>query len=136
MQCIDELVYGFRQADIALETAYHRQDDRRVIPFSSCALGYMLRSVQTDLPSRHLAAPELLTLLDYDRKHGTSYFLTLRTFLANERSMPQSAQEMIIHRTTLIYRLKKIQAITGLDLDDPDQRLYLLLSFRILEAED
>ncbi len=133
---VKELRHAFRQADIALETAFHRQDKRWAVPFSSCALDYMLQNIRTDLQPGHLAAPELLELLDYDRKMGTAYFSTLRTFLINERDVPKSSQALIIHRTTLIYRLKKIQVITGVDLEDPDQRLYLLLSFRLLEQTD
>jgi len=130
---VEELRHAFQQADVALGTAFRRQDQRWVVPFSSCALDYMLRSIQTDLQPGHLAAPELLELLDYDRKMGTAYFSTLRTYLMNERDVPKTSQALIIHRTTLTYRLKKIQAITGVDLEDPDRRLYLLLSFRLLE---
>ncbi len=43
---------------------------------------------------------------------------------------------MIIHRTTLVYRLKKIQSMTSINLDDPEERLYLLLSLRLLESAD
>ena len=126
---------AFRLTDIALETAFHLQDHRWVVPFSACALEYMLRNIQTDLCPGHLAAPELLELLDYDRRNGTAYSSTLRMFLINERDIPKTAQALIIHRTTLIYRLKKIQSIISIDLEDPDQRLYLLLSFRLLESE-
>jgi len=133
---VKELCHAFRQADIALGTAFHRQDQRWVVTFPSCALDYMLRNIKTDLLPGYLAAPELLELLDYDRKMGTAYFSTLRSFLVNERDIPKTSQALIIHRTTLIYRLKKIQSITGLDLEDPDQRLYLLLSFRLLEQTE
>ncbi|MDE7246170.1 MAG: helix-turn-helix domain-containing protein [Oscillospiraceae bacterium] len=132
---VGELCHAFRQADIALEAAFQLPDQQWVLPFSSCALDYMLRNIQTDLQPEHLAAPELLALLDYDRRKGTAYFSTLRTFLTHERNIPSASQTMIIHRTTLLYRLKKIQAITGIDLENPDQRLYLLLSFRLLEHE-
>ena len=133
---IEELRHAFRQADIALGTAFHRQDRRWVVPFSACALEYMLRNIQTDLCPGHLAAPELLELLDYDRRRGTAYFSTLRMFLINERDINKASQVLIIHRTTLIYRLKKIQSIISVDLKDPDQRLYLLLSFRLLEQAE
>lgn len=133
---IEELHYAFRQADIALGTACHLQNQRWAVPFFTCALDFMLRNIQTDLLPRHLAAPELLILLDYDQKKGTTYFSTLRTFIINERDIHVASQAMIVHRTTLAYRIKKIQSITGLDLDDPDQRLYLLLSFRLLEQAD
>ena len=42
---------------------------------------------------------------------------------------------MYAHRNTITYRLGKIQSILKEDLDDPDLRLYLLLSMMILEME-
>ena len=53
-----------------------------------------------------------------------------------ERDIPGTSQALIIHRTTLLYRLKKIRSIIGLNLDDPETRLYLLLSLKMLEQEN
>ena len=60
---------------------------------------------------------------------------TLRAYLQHERDIPRTSEALIIHRTTLLYRLKKIQALTELDLNSPEQRLYLNLSLWILEQE-
>lgn len=130
---IDHLKYAFLQADIALKMAFSLQNERWIIPFSTCALDYILQSLGTALPPGHLAAPELLVLLDHDQRKGTPYFATLRAFLHSERDIPRTSKALIIHRTTLLYRLKRIQDITGIDLDDPDQRLYLQLSLKLLE---
>lgn len=130
-----ELHVAYHQADIALNRAFRLRGDRWVIPFSDCALDYMLSSLQTPLSLNHIAAPELRLLMDIDKEKGTQYFDTLRTFLLLERDIPKTSAALIVHRTTLLYRLKKIQAITELNLDDPQQRLYLLLSLRILEQE-
>ena len=133
VQGIDELRYAFVQADIALKMAFSLQNERWVIPFSDCALEHILQSIKTGLPPGHLAAPELLVLLDHDQKKGTQYFTTLRTFLRSERDIPRTSKAMAIHRSTLVYRLKHIQDVTGIDLDDPDQRLYLQISLKLLE---
>lgn len=73
---------------------------------------------------------------DHDREKGTQYFETLRTYLLNERDIPKTSQALIIHRTTLLYRLKKIQPLLDVSLDDPWQRLYLLLSLWIMKKQD
>ena len=65
----------------------------------------------------------------------TQYFNTLRSYLINERNIPKTANALIIHRTTLTYRLQKISEIFSLNLEDPYQRLYLLVSFFILDTE-
>ena len=133
---VEELRYAYRQTKIALEQAFFLRNERWVIPFPTIVLDYTLRRLPGDLPPGHLVAPELLELLDYDRKKGTDYFATLWTWLLCERDIPRASEALIIHRTTLLYRLKKIHALTGLNLDDADQRLYLLLSLKLLEQID
>ncbi|MFF9838438.1 PucR family transcriptional regulator [Streptomyces sp. NPDC013740] len=58
---------------------------------------------------------------------------TLRCFLEHAGSIPKTAQTLGIHRTSLYYRLRQIQEITGLDLDDGAHRLTLHLGLRIGE---
>lgn len=127
------LAQAARQADIALEQAFYRRDGQWVLPFADCALDYMLGSIQTELELWHLVSPVWQMLIEHDQEKGTQYFLTLRTYLLMERDIPRTAETMIIHRTTLIYRLKKLTALTGVNLDDDKQRLYLLLSLRLME---
>ncbi|MFI8825639.1 PucR family transcriptional regulator [Streptomyces sp. NPDC053431] len=58
---------------------------------------------------------------------------TLRCFLDHAGSIPRTADALGIHRTSLYYRLRQIQQITGLDLDDGAHRLTLHLGLRIGE---
>ncbi len=60
----------------------------------------------------------------------------LRNYLLTERSISGTAKIMHMHRNSVIYRLNKIQELLGLDLDDPDVRLRLLISFKILELQN
>ena len=66
---------------------------------------------------------------------GTQYYETLRAYLYHERNIPQTAAALIIHRTTLTYRLEKLQELVPLRLDDIERRLYLLLSYYILDGQ-
>ncbi|MFE2110384.1 PucR family transcriptional regulator [Kitasatospora sp. NPDC059463] len=56
---------------------------------------------------------------------------TLRCFLENAGSVPRTAEALEVHRTSLYYRLRQIQEITGLDLDDGGHRLVLHLGLRL-----
>lgn len=132
---IRELPLAYHQADVALSQAFRLRSERWVIPFSDCALDYILGVLQTPLQPQHIVAPELRLLVEHDREKGTQYFETLRVYLLQERDIPRTSEALIIHRTTLLYRLKKIRALTELDLDDPAQRLYLTLSLWMLERE-
>lgn len=132
---IRELPMAAYQADVALGQAFRLQNERWVIPFSDCALDHIFSHVDSPLSLHQLAAPELLLLRDQDKENGTQYFETLRTYLLLERDIPRASEKLIIHRTTLLYRLKKIQSLIQVDLEDPWQRLYLMLSLWILQQE-
>ena len=128
-----ELGFANEQASIALSRAFRLRSERWVVPFSDCALEYMMGQLPASMPLPRLAAPELTLLKEHDAEKDTQYYETLRAYLLNERDIPRTSAALIIHRTTLLYRLKKIQELISLDLDDPWRRLYLLLSLWILE---
>ena len=89
-------------------------------------------SVGLSFPQSH--APYLYKLRGIDRDRGTEYYRTLRAWLLNERSIPKTAEALIVHRTTLTYRLEKLRELIPIDLDDPDFRLYLLLSYHLMDT--
>ena len=133
---IRELHAAYCQAGIALDQAFRLQSEKWIVHFSECVLDHLVQTVAAPLTPGHLVSPEISLLRDYDREKGTLYFETLRQFLLLERDVPKTSEALIIHRTTLQYRLKKIQALTHMDLENPWQRLYLLLSLWILEQEN
>jgi len=61
-------------------------------------------------------------LLDYDREHGSDLLTTLSAWLASGN---EAAAELNIHVNTLRYRVRRAAEISGVDLDDPRQRLAL-----------
>ena len=123
---------GFDQADITLEHI-EKTRDRWTMLFRECALDYMISTLSRDMAPADLASAHLLKLRDIDRQKNTDYYHTLRVYLENERSIPRTSEALIIHRTTLQYRLEKIYELTRLNLDSEDIRVYLLLSYKILE---
>ncbi len=59
-------------------------------------------------------------LIDYDARRRTSLLDTLERYLAERRSVIESARELFIHPNTLRQRLGRIEELTGLKLDEDD----------------
>ena len=133
---IRELHGAYAQAGFALDKAIRKRGEKRLLPFSECALDYLMQKVESPLTPGHLISPELAALKEYDLENKTPYFETLRQYLLLERDIPKTSENLIIHRSTLLYRLKKIQSMLDLDLEDPWQRLRLIFSLWILEKEE
>ena len=130
---IPEWALAYHQAGAALDHAFRMQNERWIVAFSQCAMEHLLRNLPAPLTPSHLVSPELEILRKHDRDNGTQYFETFREYLLQERDIPRTAKALIIHRTTLLYRLNKIRALISSNLDDPWQRMYLTLSLWLLE---
>jgi purine catabolism regulator len=77
-------------------------------------------------------------ILEYDREHGTDLVTSLETYFEEKRSWQSASQRLGIHRQTLIYRMKRVEELTGRQLDDLDDltELHLALRTRRLLARD
>lgn len=81
-------------------------------------------AVSPDLePFRDLVLP----LVDYDRERGSGLVRTLTVYFETGANASEAADRLFLHRNSLLYRLERIQSLTGLDLKDPDARLALQL---------
>jgi len=78
------------------------------------------------------ARRELGPLLDYDAERGTDLALTLQRYLENGCKAQRTAANMYVHFHTVNYRLRRITELTGLQLNDHEDRFRAQLACRIL----
>ena len=82
-------------------------------------------------PFRKLIEP----LKAYDSKRRNSDLIrTLRVYFASNANQSEAADKLFLHRNSLLYRLERIQELTGLNLKDP--RASLALQLGLLAIED
>jgi PucR C-terminal helix-turn-helix domain/GGDEF-like domain len=75
-----------------------------------------------------MAFAKMTALEQYDASHsGSGLVETLTTYLDSGMNVSRSAAAMHLHHTTMRYRLQRISEISGLDLDDPAERLAVQL---------
>jgi hypothetical protein len=123
---LEKLAAAYQQAATALQ--YGDMEDGAIYACDDCGLLCLKDVLQKNAPPQ-IVHPALRQLQAYDARHRTELFHTLHVFLLQERNQYHSAEVLHIHRNTLLYRIQKIRDLTGVDLDCPDVRLYLLLSY-------
>ena len=69
-------------------------------------------------------------LVAHDKRKQSDLIRTLSGFFAANGNLAKAAQELDVHRNTLVYRLERIAELTKLDLDDSDNRLILHLALK------
>lgn len=70
-------------------------------------------------------------LLEYDLRQHADLIKTLEAFFACHGNLSQTAEQLIVHRNTLLYRMNRINEIAAIDLNRPETRLALHLALTI-----
>ena len=70
-------------------------------------------------------------LVNYDTTNNTDYMRTLKIYLDNDASVQAVAKATYLHRNTINYKLGKIKEITGCNLASIEDRLKIMLAFKI-----
>jgi PucR family transcriptional regulator, purine catabolism regulatory protein len=71
------------------------------------------------------------TLVEHDDRKQGDLVRTLNGFFDANGNLAKAANDLDVHRNTLVYRLERIKELTGLDLEDADNRLILHLALKI-----
>lgn len=90
-----------------------------------------LKSLLSTRISQAVVHPALQQLKSYDASTKNALYATLKTYLDCSCNLVQASKILSLHRNSLLYRLHKIEEITGLQLDDPQVRTYLIVSYLI-----
>ena len=78
------------------------------------------------------ANPTLFNLKEYDLQNNAEYFTTLKTYLLCFCDSSETIHYLNIHRNTLLYRLQKIEELTGYQLKDKQLCTRLLCDIHLL----
>lgn len=71
-------------------------------------------------------------LIAYDERHDAQLVLTLQSWLESFGDIAAASASQYVHANTFRYRLRRVQEVSGLDLDDPDARFAAMLQLRML----
>ncbi|MCC8067281.1 MAG: helix-turn-helix domain-containing protein [Clostridiales bacterium] len=126
-----KIPFAVCEAEMALQIGQIKNPQFWFFLFDDYRLEYMLGKVKEELPFTMLCHPAIAQLVAYDREHGTELSETLRVYLQSHMNMTAAAERIYVHRTTFCRRMSHIRSLTGLDLDDQDTLLELMLSYRL-----
>lgn len=72
-------------------------------------------------------------LLEYDAANDSQLVASLKTFLSNQRSWQRAAAKLHIHRQTLVYRMRRVEELTGRRVEETADIAELWLALRAAE---
>jgi hypothetical protein len=88
-----------------------------------------------------VVAEAIGSLVAYDRDHRSRLIETVDVYLDEACNTSAAARRLFLNRHSLMYRLQKVEALTGFSLREPADRFFLhtavrLYRFRLLQSAD
>src|SRR5262249_41585299 len=121
---------SLREAEQALLLGRQLLDPGRVLDFGDLGV-YRLLALLREAPALWgVYRATLAPLADYDRLQDAELLKTLEAFFDNLGNLTRTAEALHVHRNTLLYRLGRIKEISGLNLEDAEERLALWLALK------
>lgn len=81
-------------------------------------------------------AATIKPLIDYEKQYHSDLVITLEAFFENQLNITQTAKTLYLHRNTIIYRVKKIEELLGVNLKKWDDCVRIQWGFYVLKIMD
>ncbi len=119
------------QALQAMELAERLNLTNQFVEFNGLGIYRLLYDLEELEPVRRFTDEIMRPLADYDAQNRGSLVKTVEAWFHHRGNISQTAESLFIHRNTLLYRMERIQELTGLQLDQANMRLALHLSLKL-----
>lgn len=110
---LKEVSRSYKEAKMALDVGKIFFSNKNVVAYSKLGIGRLI--YQLPIPLCKMFIKEIFggkSPEDFDEETLT----TINKFFENSLNVSETSRQLYIHRNTLVYRLDKLQKITGLDL--------------------
>ena len=105
-----------------------------MVAFADLGLYRLLYAMNGQTELREFFDDQVQALVEYDQRTGAGLMATLDAFFRCHGSPTEIAGLLHLHRNTVLYRLRRIEDIARLTLDDPETRLNLHLCLKVRDV--
>ena len=110
---INEIARSYSEARLAIEIGRVFEGEKYILSYDELGIGrliYQLPSKLCELFLDEIFKKDGLEVLDDETLQ------TIDKFFENNLNVSETSRQLFVHRNTLVYRLDKIERLTGLDL--------------------
>ena len=123
----------YANASLALQYCLNTKGTRHRLTYKDTKKALIVSVLSSHAEIQKNAREVLQPLLEYDANSNIGLLQTLTEFIRTSYNTSQTARNLHIHRQSLLYRLEKIQALTGMSLSEHDD-LFVLETFSRIYA--
>jgi len=129
-----EVARSYAQAQRTTQTLQRLGRCAAVSAFGDLGILRLLLQVPDLAELRSFAADVLGKLSMHEHEHKSEYLTTLACYFRENNSPQRASRILHVHPNTVAYRVKRIEEITGLRLDNYTDRLIAQVALEILDS--
>ena len=119
---------SFKEAKMALEVGKIFEPEKNIVSYNNLGIGRLIYQLPMTLCKVFLEE----VLQDISLEHlDDETFVTVNKFFENNLNVSETSRQIYIHRNTLVYRLDKLQKLTGLDLRSFDDAIVFKITLMV-----
>ena len=111
---------SYKEAKMAIEVGKIFEENKKIVNYEQLGIGRLI--YQLPAPLCKMFINEVLHGLSMDQ-FDEETLTTVNKFFENNLNVSETSRQLYIHRNTLVYRLDKLQKMTGLDLRNFDDAI-------------
>ncbi|MBE7018276.1 MAG: PucR family transcriptional regulator [Ruminococcaceae bacterium] len=123
-----DIAASYREAQVALEIGRVFDADKEILNYESLGIGRLIYQLPVKLCQMFLDEVFKKDSID---KLDSETLMTIQKFFDNSLNISETSRKLFIHRNTLVYRLDKIQKLTGLDLREFDDAIIFKVAMMV-----
>lgn len=126
---------GLQQAAHAIDVGVRIGRSGQVVGHDGLGVYRLLLQIGDMRQLSEFAEEVLGPLIEYDATHSLDLVGTLSVYLRELGSLKQTARWLQVHKNTVSYRIGRIEELTGLCVNDAEDRLAAHLAVKIIESQ-
>ncbi|GKV57670.1 hypothetical protein NCCP2222_36170 [Sporosarcina sp. NCCP-2222] len=128
---VGEFAGSFTKAKAALDMGRNQMGIGKRTYFDETQMNRLLLNLAITKDVQQITSSIVAPLVEYDDQKGMDLIHTFSVYRNTCGNVSQTARKLNLHRQSLLYRLRKIETLTGRSIADPDHSFLLELSIRV-----
>ncbi len=124
---------SYREAMQACQIGRKIWPQEHICYYDALGVWRLLGNIQDKQELQAFINETLGEIIKYDQEKGAELIKTLEVYFECNGKLKKVTEKMFVHYNTILYRLDRIQQITGISLDDATACLNLQLALKLLK---
>jgi len=127
---------SFKEATQALDVGTKLEGAGDIYHVDNLGVGKLLAEIKGESQQEFMKKTIYSTKNNKGKKINETLLETLKAFFDNNLSISKTAQTIYVHRNTLLYRLRRVKEITGLDPKKFDDAVQLRIALKMMTYQE